>query len=70
MSIRLEPGARLGLTWRSGDREIEEVVELATEHAAAEAFELLSRLAPAARTEALVRNIIKTAPKKPRGGPT
>lgn len=69
VSIETEDGdALLRLTWRDPQTQTDsvEVVAMPTPHAAREAHAILSRLAPAARRESLVRQMIRTAPRKPR----
>jgi hypothetical protein len=70
VSIESEDGdALLRLTWRDLQTEQDrvEVIAMPTPHAAREAQAILTRLAPAARRESLVRRMIRTAPRKPRG---
>lgn len=58
----------LRLTWRNAqtNQESVEVIAMPTVYAAREALAILSRLTPAARRESLVRQMIKTTPRKPR----
>jgi len=70
--VSIETGdddALLRLTWRDQQTQIDsvEIITMPTPHAAREARAILSRLAPAARRESLVRQMIRTAPRKPRG---
>lgn len=60
--------ALLRLTWRDPQTNADsvEVIAMPTPHAAREARAILSRLTPAARRESLVRQMIRTAPRKPR----
>lgn len=63
------PSADLLLTWRDADGALhEETAVLATPHAASEAAALLQQIRPEGRTEAMVRQVLKTAPKAPRTG--
>ena len=59
----------LRLTWRNAqtDQDSVEIIAMPTAYAAREALAILSRLAPAARRESLVWQMIKTTPRKPRG---
>jgi hypothetical protein len=69
-TIEAEDGETLlRLTWRDPQTQADsvEVIAMPTPHAALEAKAILSRLAPAARRESLVRQMIRTAPRKPRG---
>lgn len=61
--------ALLRLTWRDSQTEQDsvEVIVMPTPHAARETQAILARLAPPARRESLVRRMIRTAPRKPRG---
>ena len=62
-----QPGCEVVLTWRGPDDVLsEEVVILPTAHAAAEAIALLVLIKPNGRTEAMVRQVLKTVPKAPR----
>lgn len=70
LSIQAEDDQTLlRLTWRNAqtDQDSVEVIAMPTAYAAREALAILSRLAPAARRESLVRQMIKTTPRKPRG---
>lgn len=65
-----QPGCDVVLTWRGPDDALfEETVTLPTAHAAAEAIALLVLIKPAGRTEAMVRQVLKTVPKAPRHKP-
>lgn len=65
----LPPGLDLILTWRDADGAVhEEAVTLPTPYAAAEAVALLGQIRPEGRTEAMVRQVLKTVPKAPRKG--
>jgi len=69
VSIQAEDSAALlRLTWRDVQSGLDsvEIITMPTLHAAREARAILARLAPAARRESLVRQMIKTAPRKPR----
>lgn len=62
-------GCEVILTWRGPDEALsEEIVTLSTAHAAAEAIALLVLIKPQGRTEAMVRQVLKTVPKAPRKG--
>lgn len=57
------------LAWRGpGETLSEETVALPTSYAAAEALTLLGQIRPAGRSEAMVRQVLKTVPKAPRQG--
>lgn len=58
----------LRLHWRHTQthQDSVEVIAMPSAYAAREALALLSRLAPPARRESLVRQMIKTTPRKPR----
>ncbi|WP_184715934.1 hypothetical protein [Caulobacter sp.] len=63
------PGCEVALTWREADDSFsEEIVTLPTAYAAAEAIALLVLIRPGGRTEAMVRQVLKTVPKAPRPG--
>lgn len=63
-------GDRPALEWRNGETtEIEDVV-MKSDFAAAEALDLLEKVQPGFRSEALVRKILKTVRTAPRGQPT
>jgi hypothetical protein len=70
VSIEIGDGdALLRLTWRNAQTEQDtvEILAMPTPYAAREALTLLTRLSPAARRESLVRQMIRTTPRKPRG---
>lgn len=68
--IRLGQAERdIILVWRGpGEALSEETVALPTPYAAAEALALLGQIRPAGRSEAMVRQVLKTVPKAPRQG--
>jgi hypothetical protein len=59
-------GDRLHLAWCKDGQLTSEQVTMKSEFAAREATELLKVVKPSFRSEALVRNILKTVPKAPR----
>jgi hypothetical protein len=61
------PSLDLVLTWRNADGAVhDETVTLLTPYAAAEAVALLGQIRAEGRTEAMVRQVLKTVPKAPR----